>query len=299
LLAELQVRSWESRRKLIAVEIVPIRTEGDRAQGTSKAGSVSKKAWVEDIEKALVSEWIDIAIHSGKDLPHDLEPGTEVLSAGERLFPNDVFIGRLAGSERLKLAQLTAGMRVGTGSMRRKRFLQAEVPGLSTVDHRGNVPTRLRKLDEASDLDGIILAEAGLKRLGIDVEYERIPTQILVPAPSQGTLAVQFRSTDTSIRDVIQLVHNEQVQRTFDIERKLALSLGADCGSCLGVFAQQTATDLNIWMKAASSSGRVATVHQTEPLSSLQLNPNLAVATFLQRVTDEAVTKELAAIMRA
>jgi hydroxymethylbilane synthase len=225
ILAELQVAYWASNTELLSVQVIPIRTEGDRAQGTENAGNVTKKAWVEDIEKAIVANVIDFAIHSGKDLPHDLQAGTALLPIGERKYPSDVFVGKLHNGRRIRFEELCSGMKLSTGSLRRKRFIQGAIEGIQVVDHRGNVPTRIKKLDEDATLSGIVLAEAGIKRLGLDVEYEFISPSILVPAQNQGTLVAQFRLDDPETLNFLNLVLDLKAQREFDIEREVAKNL--------------------------------------------------------------------------
>ncbi len=298
ILAEIQVQHWSECHELLAVQVTPIRTEGDRAQGTDRAGKVTKKAWVEDIENALVSSEIDVAIHSGKDMPHELANGTSLLSVGQRTYPSDVFVGRVVNGRRLKLEELSAGMTVGTGSTRRKRFLRSAIPGVETVDHRGNVPTRIKNLDNNSLLDGIVLAEAGIRRLAFDIEYQVIPPEIVLPAQNQGILVAQYRADDLDTLSILNLVSSVKTQREFRAERAAAEILGADCSSCLGVFARHNGRNFSLSIRAASSVGSVVAVTESIELSeSDQAADNALVDALVRRTIESADNDGIRAVM--
>lgn len=220
-------------------EIVEIKTVGDRKQGTAAAKFGDKKDWVYELELALLSKEIDIAVHSGKDVPGNIEAGTKLAPALKRESPFDVFIGKIENSTRIKIEQVSTNAVIGTASLRRKAQLLKSRPGLSVVDHRGNVPTRLEKLDNSQELSGIILAESGLTRLGLtNVQWQRLPLELMVPAMNQGILCVQFREADNDLPKIIDQLSDRDTKIAWLAERGCVSVLDADCNSAVGVFAQ-------------------------------------------------------------
>ena len=174
-LVELQAISKTDYSELLHSKTQLILTEGDLKQGTQDAGKLTKKAWIREIEDALVDGRIDVAIHSGKDIPADIHEDTKLLPILRREYPFDIFIGKIdENGNRKKFSSLDADALIGTASLRRRLFSQRINPNFKIVEHRGNVPTRLTKLDESESLSGIILAEASLKRLGFNIEYETL-----------------------------------------------------------------------------------------------------------------------------
>jgi len=222
------------------VEIITIQTLGDRKQGTALAGVSDKKEWVIDLELALLENRIDLAIHSGKDVPAELEPGTTLLPVLKRENPFDVFIGKKSsGEQRLSLADLENGATVGTASLRRKSALLNLRPDLKIIDHRGNVPTRIKKLDQSSELSGIVLAAAGILRLGIrDLQYEVLSLAQMIPGVNQGILAAQFRAQDADVRSLLEGISDTATTAAFVAERRCVELLEGDCNSAVGIFAQ-------------------------------------------------------------
>ena len=169
-------------------ELVEVRTSGDRMQNVSLAKIGGKGLFTKEIEEALLGGRADIAIHSAKDLPVAIPPGLILAAFPERADPRDALIGRGPDTS---LEALPRGARVGTGSVRRASQLLAVRPDLEIVPLRGNVETRLRKLEE-EDLHVVILACAGLDRLGLgDRIHERLSPNLLLPSVGQGTLAIQ------------------------------------------------------------------------------------------------------------
>lgn len=231
-------------------EIIEIKTSGDKKQGTERAQFGDKKDWVYELELALLSDTIDIAVHSAKDVPGNTEPGLALLPVLTRATPNDIFIGKKdASGIRLKFADLPAGAFVGTSSLRRKAALLLHRRDLKIIDHRGNVPTRLRKLEESTELSGIILAAAGVERLGIlsSDDYEKIHTETMVPSANQGILVVQLREGDTEHRTMLESLSHEALRAAFTAERNCAHTLGGDCNSAIGVFGEIQNGDLKLY----------------------------------------------------
>jgi hydroxymethylbilane synthase len=213
----------------VECELVPMLTSGDT--GASPTGPAGIKGmFVQEIVRALQAGEVDLAVHSAKDLPSEDPEGVVVAAVPERASPYDVLV-TLHGPLRRKRDQ------VGTSSLRRRgQFLRSR-PGLQVVDIRGNVDTRLRKLDE-EEVDGLILAQAGLDRLGIRREHvERLEEEEMVPAPGQGALAVQTRAEGRA-RETVSRIDDAESHAAFDAERRLVDLLGGGCALPLGAHAQ-------------------------------------------------------------
>ena len=224
-------------------QLVAVTTSGDRDRGgtptpsgeqdTQEAqptqGAQDKERWVKELELALLEGEIDLALHSAKDVPSVLPEGLELVGAPRRADPFDALVG--AGS----LAQLTAGARVGTASLRRAAQLRALREDLDVVAIHGNVDTRLRRLAE-SELDALVLAAAGLVRLGRDQEIGRVLSE-LVPAAGQGTLVLEARADDDTARDAARAITDPQTWAALRAERVLVARLQASCNTPLGAHA--------------------------------------------------------------
>ena len=209
----------------LETEIVVLSTKGDRIQNVSLAKIGGKGLFIKEIEEALLDGRADVAIHSAKDLPADIAPGLELAAFPERADPRDALICR---SGTRCLADLPQGARIGTGSTRRAALLLAHRPDLEMVPLRGNVPTRLARLEE-DDLAAVVLACAGLDRLGRSaVISERISPEILLPAVCQGMLALEGRAGESLTRDLGQLSSPENVA-VARAERAFLGRLGGDC----------------------------------------------------------------------
>jgi len=213
-------------------EIVPMSTAGD-AETRHPAQADDKSRWVTELEQALGSGGIDLAVHSAKDVPGELADGLELLGAPARAAAEDVLCGA-AG-----LDELRAGTRIGTSSIRRLAQLRAAREDLEVVAIRGNVDTRLRKLeDETEGLDAIVLAHAGLIRLGRESEAGGVlDSERFVPAPGQGTLALEGRAADRATRAAVAAITDNNAFACLRAERALAHALGASCNTPLGAYA--------------------------------------------------------------
>jgi len=206
-------------------ELVIISTTGDRIQNVSLAKIGGKGLFIKEIEEALLDDRADVAIHSAKDLPSEIAPGLELVAFPERADPRDALVGK---TENVDLEALDQGARVGTGSTRRAALLLASRPDLEIVPLRGNVPTRLARLED-DNLQAVVLACAGLDRLGLSsVISERISTDILLPAVCQGMLALESRQGDPLGRDLARLSVPENLVAA-SAERGFLTRLGGDC----------------------------------------------------------------------
>jgi hydroxymethylbilane synthase len=214
---------WVAERMEDA-EIVEIVTSGDRARAVG-----DKSRWVDAIEAALVAGEIDLAVHSAKDVPAELAAGCALVATPPRASALDVLVRRAGGA--IALAGLPDGARVGTSSLRRRAQLLSVRPDLEIVELRGNVDTRLRKLD-AGEADAIVLAAAGLERLGL--ERDATPLDV-VPAPGQGTLAIEARADDERVRRGVAIVHHAATFADLEAERAAVRVLGATCHTPVGI----------------------------------------------------------------
>lgn len=192
-----------------------------------------KSRFVRGVERALLAGEAEIGVHSAKDLPGEMPEGLEIAAVPAREEPADVWIG-LGGS----LNEVPDGARVGTASLRRRAQLLAARPDLQVKELHGNVDTRLRKLEEG-ELDAIVLAAAGLRRLGREDEIGfPLPVEQMVPAAGQGALALQVRSEDTVSGDAATVVNDLTAMRELTAERTVVALLDASCATPLGVHAR-------------------------------------------------------------
>jgi hydroxymethylbilane synthase len=214
-----------------AGEIVEVVTSGDRGQGAD-----DRSRWVKELEEALLRGDIDLAVHSAKDVPSEPAQGTELLGAPTRAAAEDALCGA-AG-----LDALAPGARVGTSSIRRAAQLRARRPDLHVVPLRGNVDTRLRGL-AGGELDAIVLARAGLQRLGRESEIGALlDPASFVPAPGQGILALQGRAADADMDEAVRAVSDPHALACMLAERAVARELSASCHTPLGAHAWPAAS---------------------------------------------------------
>jgi hydroxymethylbilane synthase len=214
---------WVAERLRTETELVEITTAGDRARAVG-----DKSRWISELERALLAGEIDLAVHSAKDVPTDIEEGLELVAFPERADPYDVLCGAPS------IDALALGARVGTSSLRRTAQLRALRADLEVVTLRGNVDTRLRKLRDG-EVDALVLARAGLQRLGRADEAGAVLDQ-LVPAAGQGALALEARSGELSAATLGVLCHPETTT-AVSAERALTAALGASCHTPVGAHA--------------------------------------------------------------
>ena len=232
-------------------EIVPIATSGDRG-----AREGEKSRWVAELEQALAAGAVDIAVHSAKDLPGELAAGLELLGTPPRAGGEDALCGASA------LERLEPGARVGTSSIRRTAQLRAAREDLDVVPLRGNVDTRLAALARGDrDLDAIVLARAGLQRLGREAELGCVldPARF-VPAPGQGAIALEGREGESSVSEAVSAICDEADFARLRAERALAGALEASCHTPLGAAATVTAAGalaLRAWVGLPDGSAWV------------------------------------------
>ena len=227
-------------------ELVVITTSGDRGTGPD-----DKSRWVSALEGALLADTVDIAVHSAKDVPAELAPGLELVAIPPRCDPRDAICGAPS------LAELPAGARVGTSSLRRAAQIRSVREDLSIVELRGNVDTRLRKLADG-DCDALVLAMAGLERLGRAAEADGVLDD-LVPAAGQGALAVQARPGALA-PDQLARITDPDTFTCVSVERELTRALGASCRTSVGAHARVVdgQLELRAWVGAPDGSAWIA-----------------------------------------
>lgn len=227
---------------------VVVETQGDRKQGTPKAREGDKEDWVKELEAALLEGKISAALHSGKDIPSVVNPETVLIPVARRASPNDAFIGRMQpNGRRVSYSEVTEGDVVGTASLRRGALLRKNISGARVQEIRGNVPTRIEKLDHDDGLRGIVLAAAGLERLALPgVEYDLLPTHLYLPAVNQGILVIQVRKDSHSLQPLLGGVCSAELHAVFESERAAARVLEGDCNSAMGIFAEVQGIELTL-----------------------------------------------------
>ena len=238
-------------------ELVVIKTTGDRLATRDLSTIGGKRLFVKEIEEALLNGSIDLAAHSAKDLPADLPPGLAIGAALPREDPRDAVVlprGGAAGGP--PLATLRGTPRVGTGSVRRVAQLARAVPRARFLSIRGNVGTRLRKLDDG-ECDALVLAAAGLVRLGLGERVSaRLATDECLPAPGQGIVAIEARESDQAAAAVLACIDDGAARAALRAERALVQALGGDCRVPIGALAVTDSGGLTLDAVVASVDGR-------------------------------------------
>ena len=216
------------------VEIEIIKTTGDKVLDVALAKVGTKGMFTKEIEEALLERRVDLAVHSLKDLPTELGPEFEIAAITKRENPRDAFLSRHFSS----VDELPRRSRVGTSSLRRQAQLKAIRPDLNIFPLRGNVDTRLRKLEEG-EYDAIILASAGLNRLG-HTEWIRaiLPVDVMCPAVGQGALGIEIRSGDAEARTHLEFLNDPAARLATTCERALLNQLGGGCQVPIGAYAE-------------------------------------------------------------
>lgn len=255
----------------VETELVPMTTSGDRGASAEGSPAGMKGLFVAEIVRALQEGEVDLAVHSAKDLPSDDPEGVVVGAVPERNDPYDVLVTRDG--------ELSGGSRVGTSSLRRRAQLKRSRPDVDVVELRGNVDTRLARLEEGA-VDGLVLAAAGLARLGVTPPSAvPLPLDEMVPAPGQGALAVQVRADDDATREIVERLDHPRSRVAFEAERAVVRALGGGCALPLGAYAEGRAEGVRLlavvirpdgsdllWAQAEAPSPEEAAGEVTETL---------------------------------
>ena len=217
--------------------VVPIKTAGDRITSAAELRKAGKGLFVKEIERALLSRKVSLAVHSLKDLPSELPKGLVLGAVPERADPWDVFIGRNS----VPIDKLPPGSQVATSSLRRQAILKSLFPRLEFVEMKGNLDTRLEKLrNPKSTLSGIVVAAAGVRRLYPDngIPAQALPTDQVVPAAGQGALALEIRENDEEMKKILAPIHHPPTAACVAAERELQRRLEGGCQVPMGAFAE-------------------------------------------------------------
>jgi hydroxymethylbilane synthase len=232
----------------VEAHLVPLTTSGDEGTSADASSTGLKGLWIDTIVSALRDGEIDVAVHSAKDLPAEDEDDLVIGAVPQRGDPRDVLV--LRGDR-----PLSAGMWVGTSSLRRRAQLLATYPGVEVAHLRGNVPTRLRKL-AAGEINAVILAAAGLNRLRLRPAHARaLNVGTMVPAPGQGCLAVQCRAADREVRAMLSTLEHHISGVALEAERALVRRIGGGCDLPLGAIAAVKGDAIRLAAVVASPDG--------------------------------------------
>lgn len=235
----------------LEVELVPMVTEGDRILDRALAEVGGKGLFIKELEVAMFEGRADLAVHSMKDVPADLPDGMTLAIVLERADPHDAFVSNTY----TRITDLPQGARVGTSSLRRQSQLRHVRPDLQVLQLRGNVETRLRKLDEG-DYDAIILAAAGLKRLGLERRIASlVPTGTSLPAVGQGIIGIECRAGDDATLSRLAPLEHRDSRLCLDAERAFAARLQGSCTSPVAGFAELDGGTLRLRGRVGAPDG--------------------------------------------
>jgi len=237
----------------LQIEIQKIQTSGDKLHTEKIYKFGGKGVFVKEIEEALLSNSIDLAVHSMKDVPTDIPPALEIASILKREDASDAFLS--VTYERLE--DMPKGSRIGSSSLRRHVQILERNPNVDVCDLRGNVDTRLKKLDN-DEYDAIILATAGLNRLGLRARIQsHFSVETFTPAIGQGAMGVECRSDDIAIKKIVQCLHHEPTALCVAAERAVNQVLKGDCHSPIGAYAYIAHAQLHLHAMVGSLDGKI------------------------------------------
>ncbi|MGZ4889122.1 MAG: hydroxymethylbilane synthase [Candidatus Angelobacter sp.] len=273
------------RAKKHTVEIEVIKTTGDKMTSVALAKVGTKGMFTKEIEEALHEKRVDLAVHSLKDVPTDLAQEFELAAIMKREDPRDAFISvKFSGLE-----ELPQGAKVGTSSLRRQCQLKAMRPDLQVLPLRGNVDTRLRKL-ESGEYDAIILAAAGVLRLGLETHVRsRISADVMCPAVGQGALAIEIRRGDQQTKTLLAFLNDADTHAAIDCERELLGSLGGGCQVPIGAYAEKRGGRLYLQAMVGRPDGSQILREQADGTDGVKLGRETA-QTLLWRGGDKILT---------
>lgn len=246
-------------------EVKEIKTTGDRIQHLSLDKIGDKGLFVKEIEQQLLDGEIDIAVHSMKDMPSSLPEGLKFTRTPKREDPRDVLILKEGFKS---LDELPEGAKIGTGSKRRKYQLLNERPDLEVVSIRGNIETRIKKI-ESENLHGVVLAAAGIIRAGLeDVVSEFIPVDTMVPAPAQGALAIEIRDNNSEIEGMLNTLGDEVTDIQISAERGFLDGVNGSCHIPIGAFCEVEGSKLKLTGIYGDEEGQCLIKHSMTGVSS-------------------------------
>lgn len=242
----------EALHKGLQVELLPLSTRGDELLDRRLDDAGGKGLFVKELETALADSRADLAVHSMKDVPAELPPGFSIAAIPAREDPRDVLVSKRFAS----LAEMPAGGTIGTSSLRRSAQIVERYPALDIRLLRGNVDTRLAKLDRG-DYDAIVLAVAGLKRLGLEARATaRLSADEMLPAPGQGALGIECLAAREEVVALLEPLADGSTTACVLAERAVSRALGGNCSLPLAAFAQANMDNMRLRALVASADGR-------------------------------------------
>jgi hydroxymethylbilane synthase len=267
------IEQLQMQRQPFTFDIKKIMTKGDRILDVTLSKVGGKGLFVKEIEQAMLDKEIDMAVHSMKDMPSSLPDGLVIACMPERIDYRDVLISRDYDS----LEDLPKGAVVGTSSLRRGAQVLAKRPDLEVEPIRGNIETRLRKLDE-EHFDAIILAAAGLQRMGWsdDIVTEYFTNDVCLPAVGQGALAIECRSDDAELHDLLSRIHDDVTFRTVSAERAFLRKLEGGCQTPIAAFAELNGDKVTLTGLVARPDGKIIYKETGEGTDPVALGESLA-----------------------
>lgn len=266
-------RELEGRHPGLAVDLVEITTSGDRIKDVPLGPELGQAFFTKEIQDALLEGRVDLAVHSCKDLATALPEGTTLAAIPVREDVRDALVSRGG-----VLAELGAGARVGTSSMRRKLFLRAARPDLELVELRGNVPTRVAAVDEGR-MDATVLAMAGLRRLGLEGRVtEALDASVMLPAAAQGALALEVRASDEEAIALVSVLDDPAARAEVTAERACLRRLEAGCQAPVGALGRSGDGALALRAAVAGPGGIVWTRQEGDPEEAVALGVAAAEA---------------------
>jgi hydroxymethylbilane synthase len=255
--SQLVQEALSAKHPQVRFELKKIKTTGDKILDSALSDIGGKGLFTSEIENALVKKEIDLAVHSAKDLPTTLAKGIVIAAVLKREDGRDVLVSKKSKS----LKELPRGSRIGTSSLRRKAMLTAIRPDLVCIEMRGNVDTRLRKLEQG-EVDGLILAASGLKRLGMEKYIsEFLDPQFFLPAVGQGAILIETRQEDQKTRDLLSSIHDAATWQCVLAERAFLETLQGGCQVPAGCFSQIQGDSLEIKGAIFSLDGKQQVRH--------------------------------------
>ncbi len=242
----------EKRFSDIEIELVTITTKGDKILNVPLSKVGGKGLFVKEIEQAIIEKRVDFAVHSLKDVPTELPPQLEVSIFPKREEPVDAFISK----DGKAFSDLPSGAVIGTSSLRRMAQLRAMRPDITIKSIRGNLDTRLKKLEQ-DDLDAIVLAAAGLNRMNLTQRItHKFSADEIIPAIGQGALGIEFRKDDEKTRQILMTIHHKETEITVRAERAFLARLEGGCQVPIGAYAQIKGDKLILKGIIGSEDGR-------------------------------------------
>jgi len=268
-------------------ELVLIRTSGDRERETPLRSLGGKGIFIKELEDALLEDRVDLAVHSMKDVPTEIPAGLRIAAICSREDVRDALVSRGG----LTLDRLPRGARIGTGSLRRQAQLLARRPDLEMAEIRGNVDTRLAKLDRG-EYDAIVLAKAGLQRLGLAGRItELLSTDICLPAAGQGAIGIEVRAGDESVLSAVAKLDHAETRVAVEAERTVLAALEGGCQVPIGVWARMEGSDLAIDACVLAADG-------SDSLRARRAGPPRDAQTLARQVAEELLARGAERLLR-